>query len=136
MRKDFAKKHAKTYTVLGRVRKLPRVWAKNWKVKAGELRRSVNTACQGSCGDALKLAILELDKLSKDFLANVGLRVVCPVFDACLLELNVEATVIESQIEAAIKEAFEVKLSYEGRTTRMACDLGWSTVSWLEAMKK
>jgi len=137
MRRNYAKEHARTYTVIGRVRKLPGVFSNNWKVKQKTYRQAVNTACQGSCGDALKLAIRNLYKLSQDpnsIVGKLNLKILCPVFDAILLEIDDIQGSDRAMIETELREANEVVLEHEGRSTRMKCDMGWSTESWYAAM--
>lgn len=135
---DYAKKHSRTYTVLGRIREL-RIFGASPQEKARACRRSVNTATQGSCGDALKLALIQLDAAAENpesVLNKLHARIVCPVFDAVLVEIDTTALESKEVVETALREVIEVVLSYEGRSTKMRCDIGWSDRSWLAAMGK
>jgi DNA polymerase-1 len=142
-RQEYARKHARTFTVLGRSRDLRQQifisGDSNAKKKA--LRRAVNTSGQGSCGDVLKLALRNIDRLSREpnhplQLANTTIK--CPVFDAVLLEMDERAMDPDclSISEAAIREAMDVELEYQGRKTVMRSTIGWSKTSWAQACGK
>ena len=104
--------------------------------KRAALRQSVNTACQGSCGDALKVGILKLQHYFETELAHYQPRILCPVFDAVLIDISAQAFEVREVVEQSLKEALEVKLKFEGRETRMKCDMHWSKTNWLDAMGK
>jgi len=135
-RREYAKKHARTYTVLGRVRRLPGVFSKNPEVKNAELRKAVNTACQGSCGDALKMAIVNIDRAiqADTLLKKHGVRILCPVFDALLLEVSDTALAEKNAVNEAIRREAEIELTYSGRKATLQVDIGWSATSWKDAM--
>jgi DNA polymerase I-like protein with 3'-5' exonuclease and polymerase domains len=138
-RKIYCKEHARTYTVLGRTRYLPEAFSKDPSQRASAARQSVNTAGQGSCGDALKLALVKLDSASRDpnsILNKYNLSIRCPVFDAVLLELDAEAMEQPWEVEKEILHYMEVELTYEGRSTKMKAHVGWSQVSWADACGK
>lgn len=138
-RHDYAMKHARTHTVIGRVRRLPGIFSKQQSLVKEELRRSVNTATQGSCGDVLKIALINFDKMvhGDSILAKYKARFVCPAFDAALIEMDATALNDKDNVEQGLRDAFEVELDCEGRKTRMKIDIaGWSTDSWKAAMGK
>jgi DNA polymerase I len=147
-RHQYAKQHAKTLTILGRVRKLPEIFYNNKADHAKALRRSVNTSTQGSCGDVLKLAIrnfyIQADSPNTP-LGRLGARIVCPVFDAALVEIVLPSELKEgtedfetwkSMMETELRKVFEIPLQYRGVSSKMLVDMHWSTVSWLHAMGK
>jgi len=106
------------------------------------LRRAVNTAGQGSCGDVLKLALKRISDASRNPhtpLNKLNCQILCPVFDAVLLELDEGVMKDEETRKAAEKvilEQMEVVLNYEGRSTKMKASVGWSKNSWGEACGK
>jgi DNA polymerase-1 len=144
IRYDYANKHARTYTVLGRVRKLPEMFTSSTGAKNMARRRSVNTATQGSCGDCLKLAIRDFYKHTEDpnsFLAHHNARIPCPVYDAVLVEMDLpqpSSNMAEwlSSAERTLRQVLEVKLEYKGLQTKMRVKVGHSVNNWLEAMGK
>lgn len=142
MRKAYAAQHGRTFTILGRSRDLRGdIFVSNPQLKKKGLRKAVNTAGQGSCGDVTKMALRNIARLIQEpnhplNLANVQIK--CPVFDAILLEMDEKAMTPEfkSGIEQALKDAMGVKLEYEGRSMRMLVSMGWSQNSWAEACGK
>ena len=135
--KRYVKENGSVKTVLGRVRKIPEISSGYPSLIKKALRKAVNTTCQSSCGDMLKLAILALDEeRNKGILKKYKMRFLCPVFDALLLDLDVEALEEREEVEQVIKRGFERIVHYEGLSLKMKSDLGWSNESWLKAMKK
>lgn len=136
-RKNYCLLHARTYTVLGRTRQIREVFTRNPAVKKAALRKAVNTAGQGSCGDALKLALQNIDRASRmGPLVKYNVKIRCPVFDAVLLEMD-ESVLEDSQvIDQLLRDELEVILTYENRSTRMKVDIGWSKNNWAEACGK
>jgi hypothetical protein len=138
-RKEYCRKHARTYTVLGRTRELREVFAKEETRKKAAMRQAVNTAGQGSCGDALKLALVNLKNAAKtpgNLLHQLNCEIRCPVFDAVLLEMDIYPEDQRGTIERAILDQVEVMLNWEGRYTVMKAHVGWSTNNWAEACGK
>jgi DNA polymerase I-like protein with 3'-5' exonuclease and polymerase domains len=141
-RHQYAREHFRTTTILGRVRQLPGMHSKRVGIIKNELRRSVNTATQGSCGDLLKEAMVRFDEKARDpnsLLHCLGARIVIPVYDALLLEMD-ECALNDPRtkelVEKELKATIGVPMEYEGRTTRMQIDMGWSRQSWKEAAGK
>ena len=138
-RKQWAKKHGRTYTIIGRIRKLPALFTRDRGALNGALRQVINTACQGSCGDCVKLAMVALEQQRKQpesLVHRYDVRTLVPVFDDLLIRGLVPAESEKEATEREIRNAIEVTVTFEGRSTKMRCDLGWSTVSWLHAMGK
>lgn len=140
-RKEYCRQHARTYTVLGRSRALKEVFTKDEGRKKAAMRQAVNTAGQGSCGDALKLALVNLDtaRRQEGILNHYNCAIRCPVFDAVLLELDeacMEDSITLGAAEAAILKEVEVTLTWEGRSTVMKAHVGWSKTSWADACGK
>ena len=72
--------------LFGRFRKLPKIYANNWKEKGEAERRSINTPVQGSGSDILLSAALQV----KRELEPYGLRIVGTVHDSILGEFPEE----------------------------------------------
>lgn len=139
-RKKYCESHGRTYTVLGRVRKIPEVFTKKRSLKETAKRKAVNTAGQGSCGDALKLALVNLDshfRSESSQLSKYNPRIVCPVFDAVLIELDEKCLDDKENVESILRSLIEVKLTNQsGISTKMKASCGWSINSWAEACRK
>lgn len=136
--KSRAKKTSRTQTVIGRVRKLVGLRDPNERVRKQALRQAVNTACQGSCGDLLKMAMVNISEASQQegILKKYNLEILCPVFDALLVEVDIEALQDKDKVEEELLKHFGVEISYRGVSTKMTSDIGWSSTSWLEATGK
>ena len=72
--------------LFGRFRKLPKIYADNWKEKGKAERRSINTPVQGSGSDILLSAAIEV----KRELEPYGLKIVGTVHDSILGEFPEE----------------------------------------------
>ena len=70
-------------TILGRKRRLPEIYSRDWKVSAYAERQAVNTVIQGSAADINKLAMVRTHRLLPDDMQLIltvhdELVVVCP----------------------------------------------------------
>lgn len=72
--------------LFGRFRKLPKIYADNWKEKGEAERRSINTPVQGSGSDILLSAAIQV----KEELEPYGLKIVGTVHDSILGEFPEE----------------------------------------------
>ena len=72
--------------LFGRFRKLPKIYAENWKDKGEAERRSINTPVQGSGSDILLSAAIEVKKTLEPY----GLKIVGTVHDSILGEFPEE----------------------------------------------
>lgn len=60
--KEFARKHGKAVTLLGRERLIPEIHSKNAILRTQAERLAINTPIQGTQADIIKLAMIEIDK--------------------------------------------------------------------------
>lgn len=113
--------------LFGRFRKLPKIYADNWKEKGDAERRSINTPVQGSGSDILLSAAIEI----KRELEPKGLRIVGTVHDSILGEFPEESKdyfvseIRRIMIHPALLDEFGVVLRCP-----LDCDIGvgpWGT---------
>ena len=119
---QFARKHGYVETVLGRRRYLPTINSGNYVVKGQAERNAINAPVQGSAADVIKVAMVNLHKLLKDYKTKMLLQVHDElVFEAPKSEIQTIQPIIKSTMENAIK--FDVPLVVD-------CGVG---ANWLEA---
>jgi DNA polymerase-1 len=106
-------------TLLGRLRRLPDLHAKNFQVRAEAERQAMNTPVQGSAADLIKKAMIDLDRA----LASGGLatRIILQIHDELLLEApQEEATVALALVKEVMEGALvlDVPLLVDARLGR------------------
>jgi DNA polymerase I-like protein with 3'-5' exonuclease and polymerase domains len=136
--KNYASLHGRTQTLMGRIRQLKGIFAAKGNKKKPFLRQAVNTACQGTCGDILKIAMVRVFHDSRNVdsvFRKHRLRLVTPVFDAALYEANKE--ILDDPIAIdRLRNLFEVKTVKEGGVhIPMKIEMGISDHSWFDAMQ-
>lgn len=113
--------------LFGRFRKLPKIYADNWKDKGEAERRSINTPVQGSGSDILLSAAIQVKKE----LEPHGLRIVGTVHDSILGEFPEDkadwfvANIKRIMLHPALLDEFGVELRCP-----LDCDIGvgpWGT---------
>lgn len=113
--------------LFGRFRKLPKIYADNWKEKGEAERRSINTPVQGSGSDILLSAAIQI----KRELEPKGLKIVGTVHDSILGEIPEEnkdwfvSEIRRIMIHPALLDDFGVELRCP-----LDCDIGvgpWGT---------
>lgn len=113
--------------LFGRFRKLPKIYADNWKDKGEAERRSINTPVQGSGSDILLSAAMQV----KEELEPYGLKIVGTVHDSILGEFPEEnkdwfvERIREIMIHPKLLDEFGVELRCP-----LDCDIGvgpWGT---------
>jgi DNA polymerase-1 len=89
-------------TLLGRLRRLPDLHAKNFQVRAEAERQAMNTPVQGSAADLIKKAMVDLDAAIDS--RGLATRLILQIHDELLLEVPEEeaATAL-----ALVKEVME-----------------------------
>jgi DNA polymerase-1 len=89
-------------TLLGRLRRLPDLHAKNFQVRAEAERQAMNTPVQGSAADLIKKAMIDLDAAIDS--RGLATRLILQIHDELLLEVPEEeaATAL-----ALVKEVME-----------------------------
>ena len=113
--------------LFGRFRKLPKIYANNWKEKGEAERRSINTPVQGSGSDILLSAAIQVKKELEPY----GLKIVGTVHDSILGEFPEEnkdwfvEQIRRIMIHPRLLDEFNVKLRCP-----LDCDIGvgpWGT---------
>lgn len=113
--------------LFGRFRKLPKIYADNWKEKGEAERRSINTPVQGSGSDILLSAAIQVKKELEPY----GLKIVGTVHDSILGEFPEEnkdwfvSEIRRIMIHPSLLDEFGVELRCP-----LDCDIGvgpWGT---------
>lgn len=101
-----ARKKGLVKTISGRVRYFPDLNSENFHAQAASERAAINTTIQGSSADIIKIAMIEVYKLSKDYDANILLQ----IHDELILEVAQSQT---KELASHIKEKMQnaVKLA-------------------------
>jgi DNA polymerase-1 len=89
-------------TLLGRLRRLPDLRAKNWQIRAEAERQAMNTPVQGSAADLIKKAMIDLHRELAD--RKLRGRLILQIHDELLLEVP-EAEAEETR--ALVREVME-----------------------------
>jgi DNA polymerase-1 len=87
-------------TLLGRLRRLPDLHARNFQVRAEAERQAMNTPVQGSAADLIKKAMIDLDGALRR--RGLATRLVLQIHDELLLEAP------EGEAEVALRLVKEV----------------------------
>jgi DNA polymerase-1 len=95
-------------TLLGRLRRLPDLRAKNWQIRAEAERQAMNTPVQGSAADLIKKAMIDLHRELAD--RKLRGRLILQIHDELLLEVP-EAEAEETR--ALVREVMEGALRLE-----------------------
>jgi len=106
-------------TLLGRLRRLPDLHAKNFQVRAEAERQAMNTPVQGSAADLIKKAMIDLHRELEG--RHLGARLILQIHDELLLEApEAEAeealATVKRVMEGAL--ALDVPLVVEARLGR------------------
>jgi DNA polymerase-1 len=106
-------------TLLGRLRRLPDLRAKNFQVRMEAERQAMNTPVQGSAADLIKKAMIDLERELKR--RRMGARLILQIHDELLLEVPEREAeealgLVRSVMEGAL--SLEVPLLVEARRGR------------------
>jgi DNA polymerase-1 len=82
---EAARQSGSVRTLLGRLRRLPDLRAKNFQVRMEAERQARNTPVQGSAADLIKKAMVELDRALRD--EKLESRLILQIHDELLLEV-------------------------------------------------
>jgi DNA polymerase-1 len=99
-----AKETSQVETLLGRVRPLPDIHAKNPMIRANAERMAMNTPIQGTAADLMKLAMIRLHEGLKKFKS----RMIIQVHDEIVLEvLESELQAVQKLVKESLEHAFD-----------------------------
>ncbi len=103
-----ARKTGMVRTLLGRLRRLPDINARNFQVRMESERQAMNTPVQGSAADLIKKAMIDVD----GELSRRGMRsqLILQIHDELLLEVPEEET---ADVQALVKEKMESALTLD-----------------------
>ncbi len=104
-------------TLLGRLRRLPDLHAKNFQVRAEAERQAMNTPVQGSAADLIKKAMIDLDRALRE--RSMATRLILQIHDELLLEApeaeaDAALALVKEVMEGAL--ALDVPLVVDART--------------------
>lgn len=119
-----ARKAGAAYTVCGRMRPIPGLSAKNFRVRSAAERIAQNTPMQGSAADIMKLAMLRVDVLLRD--SDVDAQMLLTVHDELIIEVAADhADSLGKQLRSAMEGAYELRVP-------LVVDIGVAD-SWADA---
>lgn len=119
---EFARKNGYVETVLGRRRYLPSINSANYVVKGQAERTAINAPVQGSAADVIKVAMVKLSNILKDYKTKMLLQVHDElIFEVPKDEVETIQPIIKSTMEEILK--FKVPIVVD-------CGIG---KNWLEA---
>ncbi|MCB4790601.1 MAG: DNA polymerase I [Elusimicrobia bacterium] len=103
-----AQKNGYVSTLLGRIRYIPEINAKNGQIRAGAERIALNTPIQGTSADIIKVAMVEIEKKIGRDRDKEKTKMLLQVHDELLFELTKgrlkhDAQIIKKIMETAVK---------------------------------
>jgi DNA polymerase-1 len=109
---EFCRTHGYVKTLLGRIRPIPDIKARNFNVRSFAERTAINTPVQGSAADIIKLAMLRVDEaLRKKKLSS---RLILQVHDELILDVpKQELEVVKELLREAMVGAIELSVPLE-----------------------
>ena len=112
-----ATEHGFVTTFSGRCRNLPNLKSSNESVRAAAERQAVNTICQGSAADVMKLAMIAIDTAIRDQAAltpkgpMADVSIVLQIHDELLLQVDPENLLeVAKIVRACMENAIELTL--------------------------
>lgn len=100
---EFVRQHGYVETLLGRRRYLPTINSRNHVVRGQAERNAINAPVQGSAADVIKLAMVKLHKILKNYKTKMLLQVHDElVFEVPKEELETIQPIIKSTMEEAL----------------------------------
>lgn len=106
--KTISEAHSSGYvtTLLNRRRYLPGINSDNHNVRSFSERAAVNAVVQGSAADLIKVAMIKVDELLK----NYKTKMILQIHDELIFKVpEEEVGIIDSKIEKAMEEAVKLK---------------------------
>ncbi len=101
-----ARNHGYAKTMLGRIRYIPELSAKNKMVQAFGERAAMNSPIQGTAADIIKIAMINVDKALRE--AKIDARLILQVHDELIIEAHNDCKdkaleILKNEMEGAIK---------------------------------
>ena len=101
-----ARNHGYAKTMLGRIRYIPELSAKNKMVQAFGERAAMNSPIQGTAADIIKIAMINVDKALKE--AKIDARLILQVHDELIIEAHKDCKdealqILKNEMEGAIE---------------------------------
>jgi DNA polymerase-1 len=119
-----ARSRGYTRTALGRIRPLPELADRNYRVRQAAERQAMNAGIQGLAADLFKTALVRLDRALGD--GGLASRLVLQVHDEVLVDVAPgEEAVVESLVADAMTGAAELSVP-------LKVSMAWGS-SWAEA---
>ncbi len=118
--KRDAKEKGFVSTMFNRRRKLPDINSRNFNVRNGAERQAINAPIQGSAGDILKIAMINLDKALTEMKLNA--KLLLQVHDEIILdvpnqELDKVKALVKTTMENAVQLSVPLKVDENTGTT-------------------
>ncbi len=106
--------------MFNRRRKLPDINSRNFNVRNGAERQAINAPIQGSAGDILKIAMINLDKALTEMKLNA--KLLLQVHDEIILdvpnqELDKVKALVKTTMENAVQLSVPLKVDENTGTT-------------------
>ncbi|MBS4460695.1 DNA polymerase I [Lactococcus petauri] len=107
--KREAKDKGYVSTMFNRRRKLPEINNRNFMVRQGAERQAINAPIQGSAGDILKIAMINLDAALSE--GNFKAKLLLQVHDEIILEVpKEELTAVQNLVKETMESAVELNV--------------------------
>ncbi len=120
---EFCRKHGFVQTLMGRLRPIPDIKARNFNARSFAERTAINTPVQGSAADIIKLAMLRVDKALRE--QKLSARLILQVHDELILDVPTEEVKeVKKLVRDAMVNAVELSVPLE-----VSMDVG---ESWYE----
>lgn len=109
---QYCRKHGYVQTILGRIRPIPDIKARNFNRRSFAERAAINTPVQGSAADIIKLAMLRVEEaLRKNKLSS---KLILQVHDELILDvLRQEMDEVQTIVREAMTGAVELSVPLE-----------------------
>jgi len=121
---EKAHKDKKVTTMMGRIRHLPDIDAKNKNVREFAERTAINTPIQGTAADMIKLAMLQIQKRIND--EKLPAKMILQVHDELVFEVDRDSL---DAVKTAVREEMENAMQL---SVPVIVDMGIGE-NWLEA---
>ena len=115
---NFAKSHEYVSTILNRRRYLKDINSENHTLRAFSERAAINTTVQGSAADLIKVAMIKID----DMLKNYKTKMVLQIHDELIFKVPLdEKGIIEDKITEIMENALKLKCKLKVESSSAFC---------------